>query len=402
MRISTSSMYANSVNRMNDNQSQLSRIQQQLATGLRILTPSDDPLGAAKSLDLTHGQAMNAQNADSRISAKNALSVQEGVLQSATELIQDVRAKVVAAGNGTLSDADRKTFAIEMRSRMEELTGLANSVDGAGNYLFAGFKDDAAPFSGSGGTVSYNGDSGQKLLQVGTSRQLASNDAGDAVFMNVPAKSVFQSSTSGTGGATLSSVTVTDKSHAKAGHQYEVAFSNGGTTYTMFDVTSDPNKASPVASGPYASGQPIKAAGMEMTIAGTAVDNDTVTISPVRNQSMFKTLDDVINLLETPVSGTTDGAAKLRYGMQVAGDNMDSALDHILAVRASSGARLQEIESLDDEGSARDLNYASQLSGIRDLDYVKAISDLTQKQTILQASQQSFAKVSGLSLFNYI
>jgi flagellar hook-associated protein 3 FlgL len=402
MRISTSTMYTNSVTRMNDNQSQLAKIQQQMSSGLRILSPADDPLGAAKALDLTQGMAINAQNADSRISAKNALSVQEGVLQSATELILDVRSKVVAAGNGTLSDADRKAFATEMRSRLGELTGLANSTDGAGNYLFGGFKDDAAPFSVSSSVVSYNGDSSQKLLQIGSARQLASNDPGDAVFMNVPAKSVFQGSTTGTGGATLSGITITDKSQAKAGHQYAVAFDNGGTTFTMFDVTSDPGKNSPIASGSYVSGQPIQAAGMEMTIAGTATDGDTVGISPVRNQSMFKTLDDMINLLETPVSGTTDGAAKLKYGLQLAGENMDSALDHILSVRAGTGARLQEIDALDEEGAARAVNYADQLSGIQDLDYVKAISDLTQKQTILQASQQSFAKISGLSLFNYL
>jgi flagellar hook-associated protein 3 FlgL len=74
----------------------------------------------------------------------------------------------------------------------------------------------------------------------------------------------------------------------------------------------------------------------------------------------------------------------------------------VLSVRASVGSRLQELDTLDDAGSARDLQYAEQLSDIQDVDYVKAVTDLTQKQMQLQAAQQSFVKVSGLSLFNFL
>ena len=56
---------------------------------------------------------------------------------------------------------------------------------------------------------------------------------------------------------------------------------------------------------------------------------------------------------------------------------------------AQALARLQELDALDESGSARDQQYADQLSGIQDLDYVKAISVLTQKQMMLQAAQQS-------------
>ena len=404
MRISTNSLYESNVSRIGDTQSSLAKVQQQIASGKRLLSPADDPLGAARALDLTQSQAMNTQYTQNRSSARSALSMQEGALQSATSLLQDVRSQVVAAGSGTLDETSRKFIAGELRGRLSELTGLANSRDGVGNYLFAGFNDNAQPFNGNGSTVSYAGDNGQKMLQVGPSRQMPAGDSGDAIFMNVPASAVFTSAGTGTGSATLSNITIKDASQAAPGHQYEVVFgadSGGASTYSVYDTTKDPNKATPLASGPYASPQAIEAAGLEMTVSGTPVTDDTLSIKPARTQSMFKTLDKLIATLEAPV--TTEAERKqFTYDLGVAGQNIDNALNNVLSVRASVGSRLQELDTLDDAGSARDLQYAEQLSDIQDVDYVKAVTDLTQKQMQLQAAQQSFAKVSGLSLFNFL
>lgn len=404
MRISTNSLYESNVSRIGDTQSSLAKVQQQIASGKRLLSPADDPLGAAKALDLTQSQAMNTQYTENRNTARSALSMQEGALQNVTSLLQDVRSQVVAAGSGTLDDTSRKFIAGELRSRLSELTSLANSRDGVGNYLFAGFRDNAPPFNSNGNAVSYAGDNGQKMLQVGTSRQMPAGDSGDTIFMNVPASAVFSSTSNGTGSAALSNITIKDASQAVPGHQYEVVFgadAGGAPTYSVYDTTKDPLKATPLASGPYASPQTIEAAGLEMTVSGTPATNDTLGIKPARTQSMFKTLDKLIATLEAPV--TTDVERKqFTYDLGVAGQNIDNALNNVLSVRASVGSRLQELDTLDDAGSARDLQYAEQLSDIQDVDYVKAVTELTQKQMQLQAAQQSFVKVSGLSLFNFL
>jgi flagellar hook-associated protein 3 FlgL len=405
MRISTNSLYESNVSRIGDTQSSLAKVQQQIASGKRLLSPADDPLGAAKALDLTQSQAMNTQYTENRNSARSALSMQEGTLQSVTSLLQDVRSQVVAAGSGILDDTSRKFIAVELRSRLSELTSLANSRDGVGNYLFAGFRDNAQPFNSNGGAVSYAGDNGQKMLQVGTSRQMAAGDSGDAIFMNVPASAVFSSTSSGTGSAALSNITIKDASQAVPGHQYEVLFgadAGGAPTYSVYDTTKDPAKqAAPLATGAYASPQTIQAAGLELTVSGAPDTGDALSIKPARAQSMFKTLDKLIATLEAPVTNEAE-RTQFTYDLGVAGQNIDNALNNVLSVRASVGARLQELDTLDDAGSARDLQYAEQLSDIQDVDYVKAVTDLTQKQMQLQAAQQSFAKVSGLSLFNYL
>jgi flagellar hook-associated protein 3 FlgL len=400
MRISTSSIFEANVSRINDTQSSLAKIQQQISTGKRLLTPADDPLGAAKALDLNQGQALNTQYTQNRASAKDALNLQEGALQSVTDLLQDVRTQVVAAGSGSLDDASRKYIATDLRSRLQELTSLANSRDGVGNYVFAGFKDNAQPFTAAGnGPVTYSGDSNAKLLQVGASRQMASNDTGDAVFMNVPASLVY--SASSTGGAATSSVVVTDSSQVKPGRGYQVAFDAAGTTYSVFDTTTNPGSPTLVTTGPYNSPQTIAFDGIEMVASGTVTATSKIDLKPVPSQSMFATMDDLIATLEKPVS-TPDERKMLSYKLSAAGENIDNALDKVLTTRASTGSRLKELDSLDDAGSARDIQYADQLSTIQDVDYVKAISDLSQKQMMLQAAQQSFVKVSGLSLFNYL
>ncbi|MDP1634649.1 MAG: flagellin, partial [Gallionellaceae bacterium] len=83
-------------------------------------------------------------------------------------------------------------------------------------------------------------------------------------------------------------------------------------------------------------------------------------------------------------------------------NNLDNALDNVLNVRATLGLRLGEIDALQVAGENLGLQFKQTLSQLQDTDYNKAISDLTQQQATLQAAQQSFTKVSGLSLFNYM
>jgi flagellar hook-associated protein 3 FlgL len=82
--------------------------------------------------------------------------------------------------------------------------------------------------------------------------------------------------------------------------------------------------------------------------------------------------------------------------------NLDQASSNILRVRAQIGTRMNEIESLGNLDDSLGFQYQQTLSNLQDLDYAKAISDLTQQQTILQAAQQSFVKISQLSLFNFL
>lgn len=407
MRISTNTLFDSGTKRMGELQSSLAKTQQQLATGRRILSPSDDPVGAAQALELTQAQAMNSQYAVNRQNAKNALGMEENVLQSVTTLLQDVKTLTVNAGNGVLDDTQRKYIATELSGRFDELLGLANTRDGAGNYLFSGYQTSTQPFTQTLTGAAFSGDQGVRMLQVGPLRQLAISDAGSAVFeSNKTGNGRFVTGTGTTNAGTgvISPGAIVD-STALTGHSYAVDFTVSGTTTTfnVYDVTSDPGKTTPLlpASGPYTSGQSITFDGLQFDIKGTPANGDSFTVKPSGNQSVFTTIRDLINVLSQPA--TTDvGKTNLANGLNAAHAGIDSALDSILTTRASVGARLKEIDTLDTQGDDKDLLYSESLSALQDLDYTKAITDLSKQKIMLDAAQQSFVKTTGLSLFNFI
>ena len=115
-------------------------------------------------------------------------------------------------------------------------------------------------------------------------------------------------------------------------------------------------------------------------------------------QDIFKTLDSFATLLENPATTNSN----VITGLQTANNNIAATLNNTLTARASVGSKLNELDSLNSYGADRDLQYSQSLSKLQDLDYAKAITKLTQQQTTLQAAQQSFVKISNLSLFNYI
>ena len=183
MRISTQTLFETGAAQMGDLQSGLVRTQQQISSGRRILNPSDDPVGAARALEVTQSQSINTQYGVNRQYAQAALGAVEGTLSGVTALLQDVKTTVIAAGNGTLGDTERGFMATELRGRFEQLLGLANSRDGMGNYMFSGFQTATPAFTESApGVVQYDGDQEQRLMQVDTTRQMAVGSPGQTVF----------------------------------------------------------------------------------------------------------------------------------------------------------------------------------------------------------------------------
>lgn len=190
MRISTVQFETQSINQILDQQAQVSKTQEQLSTGRRILTPADDPSGAAVSLNLAQQISTTQQYQRNADAAKARLGVEENSLSSVVNLLQRVRDLAVQANNGSQNAADRKAAASEVSQLLDTMKSLANTQDANGEYIFAGFKTGQQPFStNSSGTVSYSGDQGQRQLQIGPSRSVPVGDSGSNVFMNIPGTS---------------------------------------------------------------------------------------------------------------------------------------------------------------------------------------------------------------------
>ncbi len=402
MRVSTSTIHDTSVNSLLKQQAELFKTQQHVSTGRRILTPADDPIAATQALDVTQAASINSQFETNRENAASTLGLVENVLQSVTKLIQNVQEVTVNAGNPTLSDSNRDGIVAELRGRLEELVGLANSTDQSGQFLFSGFQGDTKPFSQVASGIQYNGDQGQRLTQVSIRRQLAVSDSGANVFERIQnGNGVFVTAADQTNNGTgiIDSGTVTTPA-SLTGNDYQINFTvaAGVTTYDVVNTTTG---ATVSAGNNYDSNNAISFDGIQFAIKGEPANGDQFTVAPSTNESLFKTINNLITAIDTPVAGQPDGT-RLTNSLNTALNNLDHGLDNILTIRASIGARLQEIDSLNSFGSDLDLQFQSTLSRLQDVDLAESISELTQQQLFLEAAQRSFATVSRLSLFNFL
>ena len=305
MRISTMQIYNGGTAGIQNLQSDLYSAQNQVNTGRRIVTPKDDPIGAAQALMVTQAGAVNELYLKNQGAADSKLSALDSTLQGINEELVNIYEKSIAAGNGAYSDSDRKAIAAELTERLDSLVSLANTQDGNGRYVFAGFQSTTTPFSGS--PITYAGDDGQQKLQVTASQFVTTNLSGNDVFVNV-------------------------------------VDANGVST----------------------------------------------------GQSMFQSVQDMITFLNTP--GGSAGSPAYTDALK----NISASIDNVLRNQATVGARQSSLESMSNTAEDRKVQYAQQLSAIEDLDYAKAITEISQKKLQLEATQATFAKTAQLSLFSYI
>jgi flagellar hook-associated protein 3 FlgL len=464
MRVSTNTIFEAGVRAINNQTASLLNIQQQISAGKRILTPSDDPVAAARALEVTQATTIIDQFKLNQENAEGALGLEEANLISATDLIGRVRELTVQAGNTLLSSSDRKALAFELRSRFDELMGIANATDGSGQYMFAGYMGTTRPFGGTvdeineiniaaptgNVEVNYNGDEGQRRLQVATGRYLEVSDSGTAIFKYVKEgngtfvtgyqKDLTMKPTNvGTGMIDAGSITSPTTWNNLTNKNFEIKFaldrsvSPATTYYDVYDTTTGVSQitggASPFVPTPvvpltpaaltglrvYHDGQPIQLPnlGISVLITGAPSDNannlaapallyDGFTIAPSESKSVFKTIAQLVHTLETGTTQNAAATAILANDVGFALSNLDQSTDSILRTRAGIGARMKEVESLGSVNEDLKLQYQQTLAQLQDLDYAKTITDLTRKQTDLQAAQQSFSRISGMSLFNYI
>lgn len=214
MRISTGMIFDSGVNGMQQRTASLLHTQQQLAAGRRILTPADDPVAAARALEINQAQALNTGYGTSQGNAKNTLGLVDSQLTSAGDLLTRVQELTVQAGNASLANSDRVSIATELRATYDQLIGIANSTDGTGQFLFSGYQGSNKPFSGSVASgVVYQGDDGQRNLRVSSSRNMSVSNSGNDIFMNIKnGNGVFSTNAQVQHSANASTVTVDNTS----------------------------------------------------------------------------------------------------------------------------------------------------------------------------------------------
>ncbi|WP_166364042.1 flagellar hook-associated protein 3 [Pseudomonas akapageensis] len=183
MRISTSQFYESSAANYQRNYAKLIKTNDEASSQVRINTAADDPVGAARLLQLDRQSSMLKQYDTNITSIRNSLGQSESVLNSINNVLQRANELALGAGNAGYTDDERKANATELGKLEEQLYSLMNSRDENGQYLFAGSRTDTAPFvRNADGSYSYQGDQSTLDLQVGDMMSMASSESGWSVF----------------------------------------------------------------------------------------------------------------------------------------------------------------------------------------------------------------------------
>ena len=185
MRISSIEQFQQGIDSILNQQAKLNQTQLQLATGKKVLKPSDDPAVATQLLNLSSLKANNLQYDRNINTAQNELELQESVLASSGNVLQRVRELTIQANNATQGSETRAAIADEISNLADELLQLSNSKSPSGEYIFAGYNSRTPAFAKSGAGFVYQGDQGQRLLQVSEDTQLAVRDNGADVFQGM-------------------------------------------------------------------------------------------------------------------------------------------------------------------------------------------------------------------------
>lgn len=396
MRISTQQMYSQSTSALNKQQAAYLNVGSQLASSKRVNNASDDPLAMSKALGISQSSAVNNQYTSGRTAAKNNLGQEENVLNSVADAISSINSKLVQAASSTLTDADRSSIASEIQGIYETLIGQANSTDGNGRYLFGGFKNSSPPYvTDASGNVTYVGDTNQAKTRVDAARSIASSDTGDKIFGSVigSASMVATANSANTGSVVASTPTVEDTTAAGYRNAFSIEFSDvAGVPYYSVDG------GAPVA---YTTGSKITVNGVGLTLSGTPVAGDKIDVAAGGSADMFGNIKSAIDALSSTISTPAD-QAKLTNALRTTQNALTNSLDNVLTIRASVGARLNELDTLDTVGANKALNYKASTSALIDLDYNEAMSEYSLRSVGLQAAQKAFVNIQGMSLFKLL
>lgn len=399
-RLSTLQIFQSGLSTILDRQADLARTQNELATGKKILSPSDDPSGSVKILDIEEDIQLVDQYQRNASTAEGQLAREEATLSDITNTLQRVRELVVQANNATQSAETRAAIAAELRGRLDELVSLANTRDGNDEYIFAGFQSATQPFVQQGGNVTYSGDDGQRFLDIAAGAQVAVRDSGSRVFLAVPAGNGSFDFAAATGNSGTAVVSETSADGSFVRDDYTITFSQATPADPVtYEVTD--GSAAVVASGNYVSGDAISFNGARVVVSGAPADGDSINVDSTPRQSMFATLDEIASVLENSGDDPA-GRAAVNNALASGLNNLDQAIGNVLEVQSDVGVRLSRVESQQVINEEFNLQLQTTLSDVQDLDYAEAISRLNLQLVALQAAQQTFVTTQRLTLFNYL
>lgn len=295
---------------MLDKQAELMRLQNQVSSGKRILTPSDDPSGVSRLMGISEAQNQIRQYDENINYATQRLGLEESKIDSSLLVLQRVRELAIQAANtGTYDSRSQQQIASEIKEKLQELFDYANTRDENGDYIFAGFQSKAPAFSTDGaGNYIFNGDQGQQSIQIGSDRQVIASDSGAEIFQLVRTGNgdfAVDASRTNAGTGRISTGAVVDRA-AFQQHDYRIQFIDADN----YQIIDDTNGGAVVGATPrpYTDGGTINFDGIAVEVHGSPAAGDEFSVEASRHQDIFTTLSQLAREMDAPGTGDITGS----------------------------------------------------------------------------------------------
>lgn len=420
MRISTNEFFLGTVNDMLAQESTVSNLNQQIASGQSVVNATDNPSAAAAVLDTSNQIAEISTNVNNAQAVSNNMNETLSVLNQVDDLLNQVQSTALQGATATASSNDRTALAGSVQGSLQELVQLANTQLSSGQYIFGGSQTTNAPFQTTPtGQVVFKGDAGVNQVEIGPSLLVPVAVSGQSVFMQVPDGNgsfavAASGSNTGTGVAALGGVlnsALVNTEHL-ANTQFEVSFTagaGGALNYSVASGKGAPGSASFIASsgtvtsGAYNSASAaLSFGGMDISFTGTPAAGDHFMVRTSQTTSAFQALQNVITALQAPIDGASGTRARADQLIQDALATLSQVHTNILSAEASLGTSLSEINAVRNQDNAVTTTDQASLADIQSASLPQVMSQFSEGVTALQAAQAAFGKISGLSLFRYI
>lgn len=115
-------------------------------------------------------------------------------------------------------------------------------------------------------------------------------------------------------------------------------------------------------------------------------------------KSIFEVLDEALVMLDDPDASPADLSAAVERAIL----GIDSGLSALSSIRTTAGEQLRMIENVESSLDSHELDAQTRLSAIVDVDFAAAIAEFAKVQSGLQSGMQTYARLSSMSLFDYI
>lgn len=145
MRIATLTYLSTSLPGIQNNQSAIARLNLQIGSGLRMQASKDDPVSAAKAMDLSNRVAMRTQYVANQNKAELDLKYEMVVTQEMGKALNQARALVTSLSPSHAPEL-RNMHAEQLKGVFSHLMDLANTRNPAGDYIFGGSASNVQPY----------------------------------------------------------------------------------------------------------------------------------------------------------------------------------------------------------------------------------------------------------------